>query len=70
MHFVDQFKALMPTIVKGLRPAIVHGRGNVERDFDAMTPVLLDGFQGRLDDLSEAVAVSTLTISLLTICAA
>jgi uncharacterized protein len=57
MRFVDQFKALMPTIVKGLKPAIVQGRDNVERDFDAVTPVLLDGFQGRLGDLSEAVAI-------------
>jgi hypothetical protein len=41
----------------GTEARIVQGRGNVERDFDAVTPVLLDGFQGRLDDLSEAVAI-------------
>jgi hypothetical protein len=57
INFLDQFKALMPTIVKSLKPAIVQGRSNVERDFDAITPVLLDGFQRRFDELSEAVAI-------------
>ena len=57
MHLIDQFKALMPTIMTSLKPAIVQGRGNVEQDYDALTPILLNGFQTRFSELSEAVAI-------------
>ncbi|WP_082076994.1 DUF2059 domain-containing protein [Bradyrhizobium sp. LTSPM299] len=57
IHLADQFKTLMPTIMKGLKPAIVQGRSDVDRDYDALTPVLLEGFQARYDELSEAVAI-------------
>jgi uncharacterized protein len=48
IHFVEQFKAVIPTILKSLKPAVVQGRSNVEHDYDAMVPVLLDGFQARI----------------------
>jgi uncharacterized protein len=57
MHMVDQFKALLPMIMKNLKPAIVQNRSDIERDYDAMTPILLDGFQARVGELSEAVAI-------------
>ncbi len=57
IHLVDQFKALMPSIIKGLKPAIVQGRSNVDRDYDALTPILLEGFQARFSELSDAVAI-------------
>jgi hypothetical protein len=57
IHFVEQFKAVIPTILKSLKPAVVQGRSNVERDYDVMVPVLLDGFQARFDELSEAAAI-------------
>jgi uncharacterized protein len=57
LHLTDQFKALMPAIMKGLKPAIVQGRANVDRDYDALTPMLLEGFQARFDELAEAVAI-------------
>ncbi|QPF85000.1 DUF2059 domain-containing protein [Bradyrhizobium genosp. L] len=57
MHLVDQFKALMPAILKSLKPAIVQGRSDVDHDYDTLTPVLLDGFQKRFDELSDAMAV-------------
>jgi hypothetical protein len=57
MHLVDQFKALMPTIMNSLKPAIVQGRGNIEQDYDALTPVLLSGFQARFNELSDAIAI-------------
>lgn len=56
-RLVDRFKALMPTIMKSLKPSIVQGRSDVERDYDALTPVLLDGFLARFDEMSEAVAI-------------
>lgn len=57
MHLVDQFKALMPAIVKTLKPAIVQGRNDVDRDYDTLMPILLDGFQARFTELSEAMAI-------------
>jgi uncharacterized protein len=57
IHFVEQFKAVIPAIMKSLKPAVVQGRSNVEHDYDAMVPVLLDGFRARFDELSEAAAI-------------
>ncbi|WP_438276036.1 DUF2059 domain-containing protein [Nitrobacter sp.] len=51
----EQFNSLMPTIMTTLKPAIVQGRANVERDYDAMIPLLLQSFQSRMDELSDAV---------------
>ena len=51
----EQFKSLMPTIMTTLKPAIVQGRANVERDYDAMIPMLLQSFQSRMDELSGVV---------------
>jgi len=57
MNLADQFKALMPAIMQNMKAAVVQGRSDVERDYDAMTPILLEGFQARLGELSEAVAI-------------
>ena len=57
MHLADQFKALMPAILQSLKPAIVQGRSEVDRDFDSLTPVMLDSFQARYNELSDAMAV-------------
>jgi uncharacterized protein len=57
MNLVEQFKAMMPALMKTLKPAIVQGRSEVDRDYDAMTPILLEGFQARLGELTEAVAI-------------
>ena len=57
MNLIGQFKAVMPVILKNLKPAIVQGRRDVDRDYDAMSPILLDGFQERVDELADAVAI-------------
>ncbi|MBR0692546.1 DUF2059 domain-containing protein [Bradyrhizobium lablabi] len=57
IRLVDQFKAVMPAMMKSLKPAIVQGRSNVDRDYDALTPILLNGFQARFNELSEATAI-------------
>jgi hypothetical protein len=51
----EQFKNLLPMIMTTLKPAIVQGRADVERDYDAMIPMLLQGFQNRMGELSDAV---------------
>jgi hypothetical protein len=44
MKMTDQFKALLPVILQGLKPALVQNRPEVERDFDAMMPMMLEAF--------------------------
>jgi uncharacterized protein len=55
MKIDDQFKALMPMIMKTMKPAIVQNRADVERDYDALMPALLAGMQARMSELSDAV---------------
>jgi uncharacterized protein len=57
INLADQFKNLMPVIMKNLKPAIVQGRSEVDRDYDAMVPALLEASQARIGELIEAVAV-------------
>jgi hypothetical protein len=44
MKMTDQFKAILPVILQGLKPAIVQDRPEVERDFDALIPKMLEAF--------------------------
>jgi len=53
----EQFKNLMPMIMKNLKPAMVKGRPELERDYDTIVPILLEGFQARISELSEAIAI-------------
>jgi uncharacterized protein len=55
MKIDDQFKALLPMIMKTMKPAIVQNRADVEREYDALVPVLLAGMQARLGEFSDAV---------------
>jgi uncharacterized protein len=56
MKMDDQYKAMMPLLLQALKPAIVQGRPQIERDFDALSPILLQGFESRLGEVTEAVA--------------
>jgi hypothetical protein len=53
----EQFKSLMPMIMRNLKPAMVQGRADLERDYDTIVPILLEGFQARISELSEAIAI-------------
>jgi uncharacterized protein len=53
----DQFKAILPTIFQHLKPAFVQKRPEVERDFDAMMPVLQDRMGARIGELMDAVVL-------------
>ena len=56
MRFTDQFKALLPVIFQNLKPAIVQSRPQIERDFDAIVPLLLEAMNPRLNELTELMA--------------
>jgi hypothetical protein len=53
----DHVQQMLPSIVKLMKPAIVQGRPQVEKDFDAFTPLLLESFKGRMDELIEEIVV-------------
>jgi hypothetical protein len=56
MRSADQFKTIMPSLMQALRPAIVQNRPEVERDFDAIMPVLLQAMTSRVDEILDKVA--------------
>ena len=53
----DHAQLLLPSIVKLMKPAIVQGRPQVEKDFDAFTPKLLESFTARLSELTDQIVV-------------
>jgi uncharacterized protein len=56
MRATDQFKALLPNVVQAMKPAVVQGRPDVEKDFDVIIPVLLDGMNVRVEELANELA--------------
>ncbi len=44
MKLSDQYRALLPGILLGLRPALTQDRPEIERDFNAMIPTIVDAF--------------------------
>jgi hypothetical protein len=57
MRAADQFKALLPTIFVALRPVIVQGRAEIERDYDGIQKQVSEAFLSRINDIFDAVAV-------------
>jgi uncharacterized protein len=56
MQSAEQFKKLMPLIMQQLKPAIVQNRPEVDRDFDASLPMVLETMNSRIGELSESFA--------------
>src|SRR5205085_7127662 len=52
----EQFKTIMPIIMQQLKPMIVQQRPQVERDFDAIMPDLLQVANARAGELSDLIA--------------
>jgi uncharacterized protein len=57
MHYKDQVSAILPGIFKALKPSIVQNRAEVDREYDNLTPMMIEGFKTRLSELSEAAAI-------------
>jgi hypothetical protein len=55
MRAAEQFKAILPLIMRQLKPAIVQGRPEVERDFDAMIPVLNEIMNAQSEPIAKLV---------------
>ena len=56
MKATDQFKALLPTIFEGLKPAFVQGRPEMAKDYDAIMPIIIDGASQRLSAFADVLA--------------
>jgi hypothetical protein len=56
MRSADQFKAILPSLMRALKPAVVQNRPEVERDYDALVPVLTDALTARVNELLDKVA--------------
>jgi hypothetical protein len=56
MRSAEQFKALLPVIMRGLKPAIVQNRPQVEKDYDEIMPILIVAMAARVDELIEQIA--------------
>jgi hypothetical protein len=57
MRATDQLKVLMPMLMQQLKPAIVQGRPEVERDYDAVVPQMLSAVDARMGEFTGAIAV-------------
>jgi hypothetical protein len=57
MHLDEQFSAVLPGMIKNIKPTIVQGRAEVDREYDALVPFLLEGFKARMSELSDAAAI-------------
>ena len=44
MKLTDQYKALLPVILLSIKPALVQGRPEIERDYDAMAAQIGDAY--------------------------
>ena len=57
MKLADQYKALLPAILLGLRPALTQDRPELERDYDAMMPTIADAFTPYYSTMVDNMAI-------------
>jgi uncharacterized protein len=56
MKLADQYKAMLPGVLLGLRPALTQDRPEIERDYDAMMPAILEAFAPYYSAMADGVA--------------
>jgi uncharacterized protein len=56
MKLADQYKALLPAILLGLKPALTQDRPEIERDYEAMMPMLADAFTPYYSSMVDGIA--------------
>lgn len=65
MKLADQYRALLPGILLGLRRTVTQDRPEIERDFDAMTATIVDTFSpyyNRMLDDAATIYASSFTV--------
>ena len=56
IKLADQYKALLPAILLGLKPALTQDRPEIERDYEAMMPMLADAFTPYYSSMVDGIA--------------
>jgi uncharacterized protein len=56
LRITDQFKQMLPTTLQVIRPLVTQGRPEIEREFDAVTPVVAAAMNGRVSELMSQIA--------------
>jgi len=56
MKLADQYKALLPAILLGLKPALTQDRPEIERDYEAMMPMVVDAFTPYYTSMVDGIA--------------
>jgi hypothetical protein len=57
MRATEQIKTILPLVMRQIKPAIVQGRPQVERDYDAIVPQLLNAVTAQTGDFVELIAL-------------
>jgi hypothetical protein len=57
MNMTAQFRAILPSLMQALRPAIVQNRPEVARDFDVVLPMVMETMLGRINELNDIWAI-------------
>lgn len=56
MRLADQYKVLLPAILLSLKPALTQDRPEIERDYDAMMPMIADAFAPYYTSMVDGIA--------------
>lgn len=56
MKQADQYRALLPEILLTLKPALTQDRPEIERDYESMTPVIVDAFAPYVQQMVDQLA--------------
>jgi uncharacterized protein len=56
MRLGDQYKAMLPTILLGLKPVLVQDRPEIERDYDAMGAAMAEAYAPFYNAMLDAAA--------------
>lgn len=56
LKLTDQYKALLPVILLGLKPALTQDRPELERDYDALMPTIADTYAPYYNAMVDAAA--------------
>ncbi len=56
MKLADQYKALLPAILLSLKPALTQDRPEIERDYEAMMPMMADVFTPYYASMADGIA--------------
>jgi hypothetical protein len=57
VHLTEQYKAILPGIFKAIKPSIVQGRAEVDKQYDALVPMMEEAFKARVSEMIDAAAI-------------